>query len=74
MVRECSRELLKVSSYGVLLGGALVDNARLFDQVRRMAVTDALTGLANYRTLVNAMQSEIESSQRSGRPFADGAV
>src|SRR5579863_2011547 len=63
-------QLLKVSSYGVLLGGALVDNARLFDQVRRMAITDPLTGLANYRTLVNALQSELERSRRTGRPFA----
>jgi diguanylate cyclase (GGDEF)-like protein len=62
--------LLKVSSYGVLLAGALVDNARLFDQVRRLAVTDSLTGLANYRTLVNAIQSELDRSKRTGRPFA----
>lgn len=62
--------LLKVASYGVLLGGALVDNARLFDQVRRMAVTDSLTGLANYRTLVNTLQNELDRSRRSGRPFA----
>ncbi|HEV3219848.1 MAG TPA: GGDEF domain-containing protein [Candidatus Acidoferrales bacterium] len=63
-------QLLKVASYGILLGGALVDNARLFDQVRRMAITDPLTGLANYRTLVNALQNELERSRRSGRPFA----
>jgi diguanylate cyclase (GGDEF)-like protein len=63
-------QVLKVSSYGILLGGALVDNARLFDQVRRMAVTDPLTGLANYRTLINALQNEMERSRRSGRPFA----
>ena len=63
-------QVLKVSSYGILLGGALVDNARLFDQVRRMAVTDPLTGLANYRTLINALQNEMERSRRSGRQFA----
>lgn len=63
-------QILKVSSYGVLLGGALVDNARLFDQVRRMAVTDGLTGLANYRTLVNALQTEMDRSRRTNRPFA----
>lgn len=62
--------VLKVSSYGVLLAGALVDNARLFDQVRTMAITDSLTGLANYRTLVNAIQNELDRSRRSGRPFA----
>jgi len=63
-------QLLKVTSYAVVLGGALLDNARLFDQVRRMAVTDALTGLSNYRTLINVMESEIQRSRRTGRPFA----
>jgi len=33
-------QLLKVTSYAVVLGGALLDNARLFDQVRKLAVTD----------------------------------
>jgi diguanylate cyclase (GGDEF)-like protein len=62
--------VLKVTSYGVLLAGALIDNARLFDQVRTMAISDSLTGLANYRTLVNAIQNELDRSKRSGRPFA----
>jgi diguanylate cyclase (GGDEF)-like protein len=62
--------VLKVTSYGVLLAGALIDNARLFDQVRTMAVTDSLTGLANYRSLVNAIQNELDRSKRSGRHFA----
>jgi two-component system cell cycle response regulator len=52
------------------LGGALLDNARLFDQVRKLAVTDALTGLSNYRTLINVMDSEIQRSRRTGRSFA----
>jgi diguanylate cyclase (GGDEF)-like protein len=63
-------QLLKVSSYAVVLGGALLDNARLFDQVRQMAVTDSLTGLSNYRTLINVMESELQRSRRTGRPFA----
>jgi diguanylate cyclase (GGDEF)-like protein len=61
---------LKVASYGVLLAGALIDNARLFDKVRRMAVTDSLTGLANYRTLIDAIETEMQRSERSGKPFA----
>jgi len=32
-------QVLKVSSYALVLGGALLDNARLFDQVRQLAVT-----------------------------------
>jgi diguanylate cyclase (GGDEF)-like protein len=63
-------QFLKVGSYALVLGGALLDNARLFDQVRQLAVTDPLTGLSNYRTLINVMESEIQRSRRTGRPFA----
>lgn len=63
-------QFLKVSSYALVLGGALLDNARLFDQVRQLAVTDPLTGLSNYRTLINVMETEIHRSRRTGRPFA----
>jgi len=63
-------QLLKVGSYALVLGGALLDNARLFEQVRRLAVTDSLTGLANYGTLINVMDMEIQRSRRTSRPFA----
>jgi diguanylate cyclase (GGDEF)-like protein len=63
-------QFLKVGSYAIVLGGALLDNARLFDQVRRLAVTDSLTGLSNYRTLIGAVESEIQRSRRTGRSFA----
>jgi diguanylate cyclase (GGDEF)-like protein len=63
-------QVLKVSSYALVLGGALLDNARLFDQVRQLAVTDPLTGLSNYRTLINVMECEMQRSRRTGRSFA----
>ncbi len=63
-------QALKVSSYVVVLGGALLDNAVLFDRVQRLAVTDPLTGLANYRTLLAELESEIHRSRRTGRPFS----
>jgi two-component system, cell cycle response regulator len=53
-----------------VLGGALLDNAKLFDQVHQLAVTDPLTGLSNYRTLIGVMESEIRRARRTGRPFA----
>jgi diguanylate cyclase (GGDEF)-like protein len=62
-------QFLKVSSYALVLGGALLDNARLFDQVRQLAVTDPLTGLSNYRTLINVMETEVQRSRRTNRPF-----
>jgi len=63
-------QTLRVTSYAIVLGGALLDNARLFDQVHQMAVTDSLTGLFNYRSLINVMEAEIQRSQRTGREFA----
>src|SRR6266851_5586462 len=45
-------QALTVTSYAVALGGALLDNARLFEQVSHLAVSDPLTGLANYRRLL----------------------
>jgi len=63
-------QILTVSSYALALGGALLDNARLFEQVRHLAVSDALTGLANYRRLLDVLENETERTNRTGRPFA----
>jgi diguanylate cyclase (GGDEF)-like protein len=56
--------------YAIALCGALLDNARLFEQVRHLAVSDPLTGLANYRRLLDVLETETERTNRSGRPFA----
>lgn len=61
---------LTVMSYVVALGGALLDNARLFERVRHLAVSDPLTGLANYRRLLDVLEREMERSNRTGRPFS----
>ncbi len=63
-------QLLRVSSYAIVLGGALLDNVRLFDQVRHLAASDALTGLANYRRFLDVLNAEMERSGRTRRPFA----
>jgi diguanylate cyclase (GGDEF)-like protein len=63
-------EILQFCSYAVLLGGALLDNVHLFESVRHLAVSDPLTGLANYRQLVDALEGEIQRSRRTGRPFS----
>jgi diguanylate cyclase (GGDEF)-like protein len=63
-------ELTKVASYGVMLCGALIDQARLFDQVRTLAISDPLTGLANYRRLIAVIESELDRSRRTHRPFS----
>jgi diguanylate cyclase (GGDEF)-like protein len=62
--------LLMVLSYVVVLGGTLLDNAQLFDQVSKLAASDSLTGLANHRRLLEVLESEIQRSSRTGRSFA----
>ena len=37
---------------------------------RRLSIIDSLTGLGNYRAFVQALESEIQRSQRTGRHFA----
>jgi diguanylate cyclase (GGDEF)-like protein len=69
-VASTTSAFLEVVGYAVVLGGALLDNARLFDQVSRLAVSDPLTGLANYRRLLEVMESELQRAQRTGRGFA----
>jgi diguanylate cyclase (GGDEF)-like protein len=63
-------ELSKTISYVVMLSGALLDQARLFDQVRSMAVSDSLTGLANYRRLLSVLEAELDRSRRTQRAFS----
>ncbi|HEY2462007.1 MAG TPA: GGDEF domain-containing protein [Candidatus Acidoferrum sp.] len=63
-------EISKILSYGVMLGGALLDQARMFEQVRAMAVSDPLTGLANYRRLISVLEAELDRSRRTQRPFS----
>ena len=63
-------ELSKTFGYGVMLTGALLDQARMFDQVRTLAVSDSLTGLANYRRLLSVMEAELDRSRRTQRPFS----
>jgi len=62
--------ILQFSSYVVLLGGAFVDNISLFRDIHRLAVTDPVTGLANYRRLVDSLETEMQRTNRTERPFA----
>ena len=63
-------QALNVSSYILLLGGSLLDSARVFEQVRHLAASDPLTGLANYRKLLDVLDTETERTLRTGRSFA----
>ncbi len=51
------------------LAGA-VEVARLHEQLKALAATDSLTGLANRRAFLDRLQSEIARSQRRGYEFS----
>jgi diguanylate cyclase (GGDEF)-like protein len=40
------------------------------EKVQLLSVTDPLTGLGNYRRLVEALDAEVKRTGRTGRPFA----
>ena len=44
-----------------------IDNARLYAEVQRLAITDELTGLYNYRALMELGPREIERARRFNR-------
>lgn len=54
------------------LGVALdvTERKRAEEQARFLSVTDPLTGLANYRRLLDVLSAEIQRSGRTERPFA----
>jgi diguanylate cyclase (GGDEF)-like protein len=61
---------LNACSYILLVGASMLDNVRLFGEVQDRARSDSLTGLANHRRLVEILQSELERSGRTNRPFS----
>ena len=63
-------QAMNMASYIILLGGALLDSAHVFEKVRHLAASDPLTGLANYRRLLDVLDTETERTLRTGRPFA----
>ena len=50
-------EIVEQSQPSFLLGGSLLDSARVFEQVRHLATSDPLTGLANYRRLLDVLDT-----------------
>lgn len=57
---------------GMLANAASVvlDNARLYQEMQRLATTDGLTGLANYRQFRSVLDREFQRSLRTGESMA----
>jgi diguanylate cyclase (GGDEF)-like protein len=54
----------------LVVAAEVTEHKRSDERVQQMAVTDPLTGLANYRRLLDALDSEIKRHGRTGRSFA----
>lgn len=47
-----------------------IENARLYDELRHLSVTDGLTGVFNYRSLMELGTMEFAKAQRLDRPLS----
>ena len=54
----------------LVFAAEVTEHKRSEERVRQLAVSDPLTGLANYRRLLNAIELEIKRYGRTGRSFA----
>jgi len=71
-VRLSGREVSNAGekgSYEIIVED-VTQQRKLEDHLRQQAARDSLTGLANYRHLVETVDAEIRRSERTGREFA----
>ncbi len=71
-VRLSGREVAqegKTDSYEIIVED-VTQQRKLEDHLRQQAAKDPLTGLANYRQLVETVNTEIKRSERTAREFA----
>jgi diguanylate cyclase (GGDEF)-like protein len=58
-----------VAVTGLAVAAEVYEHKRADERVRRLVVTDPLTGLANYRQLLDVLDSEIKRYRRYKRSF-----
>jgi len=61
--------LMVTSVTGLILAAVVAERRRAEAWLRRMAVSDPLTGLSNYRQLAVVLEAEIQRTRRTGRSF-----
>jgi len=67
---KVSQESLQIVSTLANAAYVVLDNARLYQQMQKLATTDELTGLANYRLFQETLEREYQRSRRTGEPLA----
>jgi len=59
-----------IAIMGSALAAVVAEHKDAEAQLRELATTDSLTGLVNYRRLLEVIKAEMERSQRTKKPFA----
>ncbi|HEY6464417.1 MAG TPA: MASE1 domain-containing protein [Candidatus Acidoferrales bacterium] len=59
-----------VSAMTIALAAISAQRRHMETEILNLAVTDSLTGLANYRKLVDVLDAEVKRSNRTGRTFS----
>jgi diguanylate cyclase (GGDEF)-like protein len=67
---EFGAEELQLLSTFASQAAVSIENARLFEETRQLAITDPLTGLANHRQFYTQLAREMRRAQRYRRPLA----
>jgi diguanylate cyclase (GGDEF)-like protein len=55
---------------GTALGATLAEHRNAVAQLEMLETTDSLTGLSNYRRMIDVLRMEMTRSRRTGRPIA----
>lgn len=64
-----TKEDRNVAAAFAVQAGIALENSRLYDDARRRAVTDSLTGASNRRAFFEEAEREFKKSRRYGRPL-----
>jgi len=67
---EFSEADLKILSTIADFAAIAIENARYFEQVRELIITDDLTGLYNARHLLDVLDYEVDRAKRYGNPLS----
>ncbi len=70
MERDWNEEEIRLCQTLANQAAVALDNARLYSEMKRMAITDALTGMYNRRGLFEMGQREINRARRYSHPLS----
>jgi len=60
---------IQVLELVAVTAAAAVRNARLYEETQRLAITDPMTGVYNYRYFQRALEDEVQRARRIGYPL-----